>query len=180
LELLQVASPAGVCAVPVVPRSSGADAYGAAAGYAARQPQETGPVAALRHVLRVLQERVDREYERLRRAGTCGEEFMRFLDELEELAKKEMSYRGFEPLGDRVYVPRREQGDLVLGYFRYGPAVVEIGLRGLNRCSVLEELTGGEPPRVYARIYTGGGASMVIEAGEERSRQQWQRTGYIM
>jgi hypothetical protein len=131
---------------------------------------ETGPVAALKAVLRELQREVEEAYQRLRGEGTCGPEFMRWLDEIEEKARREMIYRGFEPLGDRVYVPQRSREDLVLGYFRYDSVVIEIGLRGMNRCGRLEEVSGGEPPRVYARIYIGGRASMVLEAGEEAQR----------
>lgn len=139
----------------------------------------SGPIAALKLVLRELQEEVEAAYERLRGLGTCGPEFMRWLDEIEEKARKEMSYRGFEPLGDRVYVPQRSREDLVIGYFRYDGVVIELGLRGMNRCGRLEEVSGGRPPRVYARLYIGGRASMVLEA-DEKPETLSRRTYYIM
>jgi len=141
---------------------------------------QSGPVAALRQVLRVLQEEAEAAYERLRGSSTCGPDFMRWLDVLEEKARREMAYRGFEPLGDRVYVAQRSREDLVIGYFRYGNVVIELGLRGLNRCGRLEEVTGGEPPRVYARIYMGGRASMVLEADEPYRQLPREKGLYIM
>jgi len=133
---------------------------------------DSGPMAALRHVLRELQEEARRGFETLRRSGTCGREFMEWLEALEEKARREMMYRGFEPLPEpRVPVRGRRKEDLVLGYFRYGGYVIEIGLRGLNRCGVLEEVSGGEPPRVYAKIYTAGGAAITLEAEEDAEKR---------
>jgi len=149
-------------------------------GHQVPSAASSGPVAALRQVLRVLQEEVEAAFERLRGVSTCGPEFMRWLDGLEEKARREMAYRGFEPLGDRVYVAQRSREDLVIGYFRYGNVVIELGLRGLNRCGRLEEVSGGEPPRVYARIYMGGRASMVLEADETYQQLPRERGMYIM
>jgi len=140
----------------------------------------SGPVAAIKQVLRLLQEEAEAAYGRLSESSTCGADFMRWLDSLEDAARREMAYRGFEPLGDRVFVPQRSREDLVIGYFQYGSVVIELGLRGLNRCGQLGDVAGGQPPRVYARIYMGGRASMVLEADEPYQQLPRERGMYIM
>ncbi|WP_168371345.1 hypothetical protein [Pyrodictium occultum] len=131
-------------------------------------------MAAVRHVVRRLQRLVNQEYPRLADAGTCGHEFLGFVDALEREADREMASRGFEKLPSPA---ARERRDLVLGWYRGDGFVVELGLQGLNRCGVLRELTGGEPPHVYARFYIGGQAAFVIEAGKE---EELAKTTYII
>ena len=123
----------------------------------------------LRHALSALQERMVQLWPRVRGLGTCGREFLRVLDELEELADRELVYRGFDK-APAIPVRRGEDAsrDLVISLYRVGDVYIEIGLKGLNRCGVLEQLTGGEPPRIYARIYLSGGAVVVLEAEERR------------
>lgn len=144
--------------MPVVPAAGGG-------GGSPRVRGDSGFVAVLRHALDALQERVELDYGRLRGRGTCSREFMEWLEELERLADRELVYRGFEKLEGFPPARRGEaSGDLPVAYYRVGDAVVEIGLSRLNRCGVLEALTGGEPPRVYARVYLAGRAAFVLEA----------------
>ena len=136
-----------------------------------------GPVAAVQHVLKRLQWMIDHEYARLAGLNTCSHEFLEFVDRLEKEADREMLYRGFEKLPAPAV---RGRTDLVLGWYRGEGFVVELGLRGLNRCGVLEELTGSEPPRIYARFYIGGQAAFILEAQEEKDATSLTETGYIM
>ncbi|OWJ54928.1 hypothetical protein [Pyrodictium delaneyi] len=136
----------------------------------------SGPVAAIQHVLRRLQLIVGHEYAKLARLNTCSHEFLDFVDKLEEAADREMQYRGFEKLPAPA---ARGRVDLVLGWYQGEGFIVELGLRGLNRCGVLEELAGSEPPRVYARFYIGGRVAFILEASEEKDTTLAE-TGYIM
>ncbi|NOZ88363.1 MAG: hypothetical protein GXO15_00370 [Crenarchaeota archaeon] len=142
---------------------------GAQAGRGGQEPQ--GPVAVLRHALSRLQERLHSLWPRIRGMGTCSREFLEVLDELEELADRELVYRGFDKVPAAPVSRRGEQNvDLVVALYRVGDIIVEVGLKGLNRCGIVEALTGGEPPRVYARLHLGGGAVVVLEAEEAAQR----------
>jgi hypothetical protein len=144
-------------------------------GETRRLPGDEGFVAALRRVLNILQEMVDRRFEELRRVGTCSREFLEFIDKLEERAVSEMIAYGFR----RVNIPSPSKADIVLALFSLDNLLVEVGLKDLNKCGVLEEITGGKPPRVYARLYIGGKAALVLEA-EEGRRKEREETRYIM
>ena len=138
--------------------------------------QETGWIAALKRVLDTLQADVSREFPRLRREGTCGRKFLEFVDNLEKHAAREMANYGFQKLNVRE-PPSRE--DIVLGLFVVDNIVIELGLKGINRCGILEELTSGKPPRVYARVYMEGRVAFILEASAEESTPTTD-AGYII
>lgn len=159
---------------PVVPVGGGAPQP--------RGPDALGPVAALRAALDNLQAFIEERWPRIRSMGSCSQDFMRFLEELEELADRELVFRGFEKIPENVV--RRRAGeeasrDLAVAFYRLDSVVIEVGLKGLNRCGIVEALTGGEPPRVYARVYVSGRAAFVLEAGERRRSTGAASTYYI-
>ncbi|RUM47395.1 MAG: hypothetical protein DSY37_02455 [Hyperthermus sp.] len=131
---------------------------------------ETGPFPVLHAVVSMLQEKVNGDYDALKTKSTCSREFISWLESLESMADKELLFRGFEKLASTV--PRRDHRDLALGYYRVGEMIVEVGLEGLNKCGQLLRLTGGRPPRVYAKIYSGELEIAVIRAGEEEVKEQ--------
>jgi hypothetical protein len=136
---------------------------------------DAGIVAALRRVLNTLQGIVDEKFEIYRKTGTCSREFIAFIDSLEDRASKEMIAIGFQKL---QVIPERKS-DIVLGVFAANNLLVEIGLKDINRCGILEEITGGRPPRVYARLYIGGKVAAILEAEETRGIREAE-TGYII
>ncbi|ABM80351.1 hypothetical protein [Hyperthermus butylicus] len=138
---------------------------------------ETGWVAALKRILNSLQAIVSREFSRLRRAGTCSRDFLDFIDSLEERAAKEMANYGLQKLSIRGPPPKE---DIVLGWFAIDNIVIELGLRGINKCGVLEELTAGKPPRVYARVYAEGRVAFILEASLEEEHMDTVEAGYII
>ncbi len=126
-----------------------------------------------------LQRRLD---EKLRSVSpltsTCSTEFLSVLDELErtasEVFEKRFNWR-------RVDLPsRRGSDDLVIATYLAGNLLVEIGIRGFNRCAPVGELvrsTGGA--RVYARLHAPGvGVVGVVEADSEAKGRE--RLGYII
>jgi hypothetical protein len=139
------------------------------------QPRDAGVVAAVKRVLNVVQGIVNERFESLRRIGTCSREFLSFLDTLEERVLREMTAVGFQKLS----VSPDRRSDIVLGVFTADNLLVEIGLKDVNRCGILEEVAGGKPPRVYARLYIGGRVAAILEA-EEAPATRRVETGYIM
>ncbi len=102
--------------------------------------------------------------------STCSHEFLSLLDELERMASEKLER---ELRWRRVELPaRRESEDLVLASYLVETMVVEIGIKGFNRCAPVAELaraTGG--PRVYARLLTPAGEVATLLAESARGRR---------
>ncbi len=136
--------------------------------------RDAGVVAAIRRVLNIVQGIVNENFDRMRRIGTCSREFLSFIDTLESRVEREMTAYGFQKAPASI----RQKNDIVLGTFIADNLVVEIGLKSINRCGVLEEVSGGRPPRVYARLYIGGRVAAILEAEESVERES--EAGYII
>jgi hypothetical protein len=135
------------------------------------------PLLVVQKVINALQRELENEYPRILDMNSCSHEFMEILDRLEEKATKELLRAGFK----KIEVPAsREHVDLPIGFYVFqGQVLVEIGIKGLNKCGRIRDLTKGETPRVYARIYMGGQAAYIIEA-ETKKEKQKEATTYLM
>ncbi|BEP16755.1 hypothetical protein PYJP_01070 [Pyrofollis japonicus] len=135
------------------------------------------PLLVVQRVINALQKELENEYPRILEMNSCSHEFMEILDRLEEKASKELLRAGFK----KIEVPAsRERVDLPIGFYAFqGQMLVEIGIKGLNKCGRVRELTNGEVPRVYARIYMGGQAAYIIEAETKKEKQKEPAT-YLM
>ncbi len=139
-------------------------------GQEAAQLGVPAPLPVVQKVINELQESIEKEYPRILELNSCSHEFMEILDKLEEKATKELAAAGFK----KVELPSsRERRDLPIGFYMFqGQILVEIGVKELNKCGKIGELTGGEPPRIYARVYLGGQAAYVLEAESPRKRRE--------
>jgi hypothetical protein len=134
------------------------------------------PIPVLRQALATAQKLINKEFPSLRGSSTCSREFLDLIGRIEEAVSKELLKYGFK----RVPEPAaRERKDLIIGYYVFHEIVVEFGVRDLNKCAVLEELTGGKPPRVYAKILVGGQTFMVLEGFEEEGKEGAAEVRYI-
>jgi hypothetical protein len=123
-------------------------------------------ITVLKRALDEIQRVINDKYATLRSLGTCSHEFVEWLEDLEKKADSELVYRGFEKLPE-LTPSRKETKDLSIAYYRVNSIIVEIGLLGLNKCGILERLTEGKPPRVYARVYVGGTVALLLESSLE-------------
>ncbi len=123
-------------------------------------------ITVLKRALDEIQRIINDRYITLRGLGTCSHEFVEWLEDLEKKADSELVYRGFEKLPE-LMSSKKETKDLSIAYYKINSIIVEIGLLGLNKCGILEKLTEGRPPRVYARVYVGGTVALLLESSLE-------------
>lgn len=142
-------------------------------GQEATQLGVPAPLLVVQKVINELQESIEKEYPRILELNSCSHEFMEVLDKLEEKATKELAAAGFK----KIEVPgSRERRDLPIGFYVFqGQVLVEIGVKELNKCGKIGELTRSEPPRIYARVYLGGQAAYVLEAESSRRGKEEMR-----
>ncbi len=108
--------------------------------------------------------------------GTCSREFLSVVDELEKEVVRLGERYGLQRIDARLPVFR---DDLRIAVFIAEGAIVEVGLKGLNRCGVLGELLGGEKtPIAYGRIL-GPGAKVLAEIQGERKEKRTETTYYL-
>ncbi len=143
--------------------------------YTTRAPEAAqlgvpAPLLIVQKVINELQRSIERECPRILELNSCSHEFMEILDRLEEKATKELVAAGFK----KVELPSsRERRDIPIGFYMFqGQMLVEIGVKELNKCGKIGELTRGKPPRIYARVYLGGQAAYVLEAESPREKSR--------
>ncbi len=100
--------------------------------------------------------------------STCSREFVVVIDELDREITSLGERYGLKRVDVRLPVSR---DDLRVALFIAEGGIVEIGLRGLNRCGMLGDLLGGElKPKAYGRVL-GPGAKVVVEIEAEEKKQ---------
>lgn len=136
---------------------------------AAPQLGAPAPLLVVHQVINELQEMLRKEYPRVLELNSCSHEFMEILDRLEEEATRKLGEAGFK----KIELPSsRERTDLPIGFYLFqGQVLVEIGVKGLNKCGKIGDLTRGGTPRIYARVYIGGQAAYVLEAEEKEKKR---------
>ena len=144
------------------------------------------PKLSIQIVITKLQEHINKDYHSIRDLNTCSNKFITYIDILESKLSEFLEKYGFEKISSDILTSLLRsskssgEADLVIGAYSFHDVIIEIGLRGLNRCKILKELTNDMPPRFYARIYIGYKQVDEIEPLETSYKEKEAETHYII
>ncbi len=144
------------------------------------------PKLSIQIIITKLQEHINKEYQSIRDLNTCSNKFITYIDILESKLTEFLEKYGFEKIDTSIITSltrsskSSSEADLVIGVYSFHDLVIEIGLRSLNRCRTLKELTNDTPPRFYARIYIGYKQVDEIDPLDTSYREEKAETHYIM
>ncbi len=105
--------------------------------------------------------------------SSCSHTFLSIIDELEQFSDEKLLPLGWK----RVNVATRSE-DLVIAAYLVETAVLEIGIKGFNKCAPIGELARTHGVRVYARLHSPG-AGVLGEVYAESRAEEKGRTIYI-